>query len=157
MKKLIVLVSMFAFGCSQNETEVTPIENYTFSIDAVLEQNGKQSLLKDSKGFYHLKLLRSTKQQPYRVTGRILVNGKEPKYPHSIQWESNLYWWIKEKRKSSNKMRILSLQRIRHTYAHLLSVYFVISITVVPVLVLTVIESSKEMDTSADIVVLLVI
>ena len=97
MKKLIVLASLFAFGCSQNEIEVTPIENYTFSIDAVLEQNGKQSLPKDKNGLYHLKLLRSTKQQPYRVTGRILVNGKTPKYPHSIQWESNLYWWIKER------------------------------------------------------------
>ena len=32
MRKLIVLVSMFAFGCSQNETEVTPIENYTSKV-----------------------------------------------------------------------------------------------------------------------------
>jgi hypothetical protein len=93
MKKLIPLLILFS-ACTKEDV-IVPQKNYTFSIDSVLTQNGSKSLPKDANGFYHLKLISNANQQPYRVTGRILVNGKEPVPAESIEWESNLYWWIR--------------------------------------------------------------
>ena len=93
MKKLIPLLILFTF-CSKKEI-VIPTKNYTFSIDSVLMQSGNKSLPIDANGFYHLKLIPNSNQQPYRITGRILVNGKEPIPAENIEWESNLFWWIR--------------------------------------------------------------
>lgn len=95
MKKLIVLVSLLAIGCSQKEDEIKPIQNYKISVDSVLNQSGTQSLPKDRNGLYHLKLKATPIQQPHRLTGRVLLNGKEPTPNQLINWESNLYWWLK--------------------------------------------------------------
>jgi hypothetical protein len=92
MKRLIPLLILFS-ACSKDDV-IVPQKNYTFSIDSVLTQSGTKSLPIDANGFYHLKLIPNSNQQPYRVTGRILVNGKEPIPAESIEWESNLYWWI---------------------------------------------------------------
>jgi hypothetical protein len=94
MKKLIPLLILFS-ACSKDDV-IVPQKNYTFSIDSVLTQTGKNSLPIDANGFYHLKLIPNSNQQPYRVTGRILVNGKEPIPAENIEWESNLYWWIRK-------------------------------------------------------------
>ena len=94
MKKLIVLVSLFAFGCDDTQM-VEPSKKYKLSIDSVLTQDGKRSLPKDKNGFYHLTLIPSPKQQLYRVTGKVLVDGYEPIAPQKISWESNLFWYIK--------------------------------------------------------------
>ena len=93
MKKLIPLLILFS-ACTKEDV-IVPQKNYTFSIDSVLTQTGKNSLPKDANGYYHLKLIPNANQQPYRVTGRILVNGKEPIPAENIEWESNLYWWIR--------------------------------------------------------------
>ena len=92
MKKLIPLLILFS-ACSKDDV-IVPQKNYTFSIDSVLTQNGTKSLSIDANGYYHLKLIPNSNQQPYRITGRILVNGKEPMPAETIEWESNLYWWI---------------------------------------------------------------
>jgi hypothetical protein len=94
MKKLIPLLILFS-ACSKDDV-VVPQKNYTFSIDSVLTQNGSKSLPIDANGFYHLKLIPNANQQPYRVTGRILVNGNEPIPAENIEWESNLYWWLRK-------------------------------------------------------------
>ena len=94
MKKLIPLLILFS-ACSKDDV-VVPQKNYTFSIDSVLTQSGIKSLPIDANGFYHLKLIPNANQQPYRVTGRILVNAKEPIPAENIEWESNLYWWIRK-------------------------------------------------------------
>ena len=94
MKKLIPLLILFS-ACSKDDV-IVPQKNYTFSIDSVLTQSGTKSLPIDANGFYHLKLIPNSNQQPYRVTGRILVNGKEPIPAENIEWESNLYWWIRK-------------------------------------------------------------
>lgn len=94
MKKLIPLLILFS-ACSKDDV-IVPQKNYTFSIDSVLTQSGTKSLPIDANGFYHLKLIPNANQQPYRVTGRILVNGKEPIPAENIEWESNLYWWIRK-------------------------------------------------------------
>lgn len=96
MKKLILFAStLFLFSCFEKEEEIQPIQKYKISVDSILTQTGKQSLPKDKNGFYHLKLNSSPKQQPYRLTGRILLNGKEPTPAELINWESNLYWWLR--------------------------------------------------------------
>jgi hypothetical protein len=95
MKKLIPL--LFLFSCTKEEIKVIkPIENYTISIDSVLTQTGTHSLPKDNNGYYHLKLVNSfSNQQTHRITGRILLNGKEPIPLQKIDWESNLYWALR--------------------------------------------------------------
>jgi hypothetical protein len=112
MKKLIVLVSLFIFSCDDdieikepisttnrntpvNTTELV-IKKYTISIDSVLTRDGVQSVPKDIKGYYHIKLIPIPQQQSYRVTGRILLNDKEPIPAEKIEWESNLYWFLKK-------------------------------------------------------------
>ena len=94
MKRLIPLLILFS-ACSKDDV-IVPQKNYTFSIDSVLTQSGTKSLPIDANGFYHLKLIPNANQQPYRVTGKILINGKEPIPAENIEWESNLYWWIRK-------------------------------------------------------------
>ena len=93
MKRIIPF--LFLFTTCTKEDSIVPQKNYTFSIDSVLTQSGNKSLVIDANGFYHLKLIPNSNQQPYRVTGRILVNGKEPIPAENIEWESNLFWWIR--------------------------------------------------------------
>jgi hypothetical protein len=94
MKRLIPLLILFS-ACTKEDI-IIPQKNYTFTIDSVLTQNGSKSLPKDGNGFYHLKLIPNSNQQPHRITGRILLNGKEPYPIENIEWESNLYWWIRK-------------------------------------------------------------
>ena len=95
MKKLIPLLILFS-ACSKDDV-VAPQKNYTFTIDSVLTRNGVQSLPKDANGFYHLTLDRtSLNQQSHRVTGRILINDKEPTPAQKIDWESNLFWTLRK-------------------------------------------------------------
>ena len=93
MKKLIPLLILFS-ACTKDDV-VVPQKNYTFSIDSVLTQNGTKSLPKDANGYYHLKLIPKSNQQPHRITGRLLVNGKEPYPAENVEFESNLYWWLR--------------------------------------------------------------
>ena len=94
MKKLIPLLILFS-ACTKEDV-IVPQKNYTFSIDSVLTQTGKNSLPKDANGYYHLKLIPNANQQPYRVTGRILIDGKEPIPAEKIEWQTNLYWWLRK-------------------------------------------------------------
>ena len=94
MKKLIPLLILFS-ACTK-EDEYIPQKEYTFTIDSVLTQNGLRSLPKDQNGLYHLKITSIGTPQSHRVTGRILVNGKEPYPNEKISFESNLYWWLRQ-------------------------------------------------------------
>jgi len=93
VKRLIPLLILFS-ACTKEDV-IIPQKNYTISIDSVLTQSGTKSLSIDANGYYHLKLIPNSNQQPHRITGRILVNGKEPIPAENIEWESNLYWWIR--------------------------------------------------------------
>ena len=93
MKKLIPLLILFS-ACSKDDV-VVPQKNYTLTIDSVLTRNGTKSLPKDANGYYHLKLIPKSNQQPHRITGRLLVNGKEPYPAENVEFESNLYWWLR--------------------------------------------------------------
>ncbi len=96
MKKLIPL--LFLFSCSKSELPIIPKQlSYTLSVDSVLTQDGSLSIPKDNNGVYHLKLhYANSRQQVHRVTGRILLNGKEPLTPERVEWESNLFWVLKQ-------------------------------------------------------------
>jgi hypothetical protein len=94
MKRLIPLLILFS-ACTK-EDEYIPQKEYSFTIDSVLTQNGKQSLPKDQNGLYHLKITSIGTPQSHRVTGRVLVNGKEPFPPEKISFESNLFWWLRQ-------------------------------------------------------------
>jgi hypothetical protein len=93
MKKLIPLLILFS-ACTK-EDEYIPLKDYTFTIDSVLTQNGLRSLPKDQNGLYHLKITSIGTPQSHRVTGRILVNGREPYPNEKISFESNLFWWLR--------------------------------------------------------------
>lgn len=93
MKKLIPLLILFS-ACTK-EDEYIPQKEYTFTIDSVLTQNGLRSLPKDQNGLYHLKITTIGTPQSHRVTGRILVNGREPFPLERVNYESNLFWWLR--------------------------------------------------------------
>jgi hypothetical protein len=96
MKKIITPIVFFLIiGCTKEE-QPTPIVNYTLSIDSVLTQSGNKSLPKDQNGYYHLKIVSLGSSQSHRVTGRLLQNGKEPYPPQRVDFESNLFWWLKK-------------------------------------------------------------
>ena len=94
MKRLIPLLILFS-ACTKDDV-IVPNKNYTFTIDSVLTQNGKSSVPKDVNGFYHLKLDKTLNQKSHRITGRILLNGKEPIPAEKIEFESNLCWWLQK-------------------------------------------------------------
>lgn len=93
MKRLIPLLILLS-ACTKEDV-IVPQTTYTFTIDSVLTQNGLRSLPKDQNGIYHLKITTIGTPQSHRVTGRILVNGKEPTPNEKISFESNLYWWLR--------------------------------------------------------------
>lgn len=96
MKKLlgVLFLTSVLVGCEKDD--INPIyDNYELTIDSVLTQNGLRSLPKDQNGLYHLKITTTGTPQSHRVTGRILVNGKEPYPNENINFESNLYWWLR--------------------------------------------------------------
>ena len=96
MKKLLTpIVCLLFIACEKTEIVQKPNE-YTFTIDSVLTQDGSRSLPKDSNDMYHLQLRVNGAQQFHRVTGRILVNGKEPTPNQKIDWESNMYWILRK-------------------------------------------------------------
>lgn len=94
MKRLIPLLILFS-ACTK-EDDYIPQKEYSFTIDSVLTQNGKLSLPKDQNGLYHLKITSIGTPQSHRVTGRFLVNGREPFPPEKISFESNLFWWLRQ-------------------------------------------------------------
>lgn len=93
MKRLIPLLLLF--GCTKDVEIPSPQKTYTLEINGIMNQNGMGSLPKDNNGYYHLKLDRTKNQTVHRVSGTILVNGKEPIPAEKIEWESNLYWLLR--------------------------------------------------------------
>lgn len=93
MKRLIPLLFLFA-ACTK-EDDYIPQKEYSLTIDSVLTQTGLRSLPKDQNGLYHLKITSIGTPQSHRVIGKILVNGKEPYPNENINFESNLYWWLR--------------------------------------------------------------
>jgi hypothetical protein len=85
---LIMLVS-----CEDNIIKPIP-PTYQLTIDSLLTEDGKQSIERDSNGYYLLDLEPSsdTKQTVRRITGRVLKDSSEPTPPEVIDWESSHTW-----------------------------------------------------------------
>ena len=95
MNRLIIII-FFLVGCSKEEAAlILSKKTFSLKIDSVLNSTGTRSVLYDNNGYYHLKLDITRNQTLSRVTGKILVDGKEPYPPEKVDWESNLYWSIK--------------------------------------------------------------
>ena len=96
MKKLLTpIVCLLFIACEKTEVVQLPID-YSLTIDSVLTRDGLRSLPKDTNGFYHLKIIVNGTPQSHRVVGKILINGKEPFPPERVNFESNLYWWLRQ-------------------------------------------------------------
>jgi hypothetical protein len=97
MKKLLTPIIVFClFSCNKSD-EIIPIPTTSeLYIDSVLTQDGSRSVLKDTNGLYHIRLIANGTQQFHRVTGRFLVNGKEPLPNAKIDWENNMYWILRK-------------------------------------------------------------
>ena len=110
----IFVIIIFLLSCRKDE-EIQPLKSYKFTLDSVLTQSGNQSLYKDNNGYFHLKLIENKNQSVHRITGRILVNDKEPLPAEKIEWESNLYWYLKrgdsEKELLINELNNIKLKR----------------------------------------------
>jgi hypothetical protein len=91
MRIIFISLSVLLFSCSKEDV-IAPKKEFTLSIDSVLTQTGMKSLPLDINGYYHLKLDETKNQTVHRITGRILINGKEPTPAEKVEWESNLYW-----------------------------------------------------------------
>jgi hypothetical protein len=97
MKKLLTPIVCLLTLVSCEKTILREIPKvYSLSIDSVLTRDGYKSLAKDVNGLYHLKITTIGTPQSHRITGRILEDGKEPSYPQKIDWENNMYWWLRK-------------------------------------------------------------
>ena len=94
MTRLIIIIFLLA-GCSKEDFLLSK-KTYSLKIDSVLNSSGTRSILYDNNGYYHLTLDATRNQTLSRVTGKILVDGKEPDPAEKIEWESNLYWSLKK-------------------------------------------------------------
>lgn len=100
MKILSIISIVLLCACEKEITKpIPPQPTISFTIDSALSSNGKQSLLKDNNGFYHLTLSNITNQTLSRITGKFLVNGKPNTIPSPvngrIEWSSSHYWILK--------------------------------------------------------------
>ena len=80
-------------SCEDNIIEPIP-PTYQLTIDSLLTEDGKQSIERDSNGYYLLDLepTSDTKQTVRRITGRVLKDSSEPTPPEVIDWESSHTW-----------------------------------------------------------------
>ena len=78
-----IFALIFLFGCTKDD-----IPNPKTNI--VMELNGRLPM--DVNGYYHLKLNQSSNQTIHRISGTISGNTQ----PTKIEWESNLFWWLKQ-------------------------------------------------------------
>ena len=100
MKILPFLGIMALMACNKDIVTLIPqTHTITFTIDSALSSNGKQSLLLDNNGFYHLVLSVTSNQTLSRITGKFLVDGKPNQIPSPvtgrIEWSSSHYWLLK--------------------------------------------------------------
>ena len=95
MKKLLTPIVCLLFVACEKTYVSQPEKIYELSVDSVLTKDGLRSLPKDINGFYKLRLDTTRNQTLARVTGKILVNGKEPYPSEKIDWENNLYWLLR--------------------------------------------------------------
>ena len=83
INKWLIVGCLLFTACSKDDI-LLPQQNVSMELDGRLP--------KDVNGYYHLKLNQSTNQTVHRVTGKVSGNIQ----PLKIEWESNLYWWLRQ-------------------------------------------------------------
>ncbi len=101
MKKFLLFV-IFIAGCNKVDIINNEINDIKLEFIDGLNDDSSFQLKKNSEGFYELSLNKYSNQTIQRITARLTKNdfpiidnygNTEPKL---IEWESNLYWWLKE-------------------------------------------------------------
>jgi len=94
MKAKWLFILILLSGCIA-EVDKPNQSDYQILLKGILTQDGKGYIPKDNNGYYRLKLT-SSNQQPHRITGIVTENNKEPNISQLLEWENNLYWWIRD-------------------------------------------------------------
>ena len=97
--KWLLIVSLLFTACSKDEIYEpqwgpdvqSPSSTTSTKVQSTITMELDGRLPKDGNGYYHLSLNKSTNQTIHRVEGRVL-NTTEPT---KVEWESNLFWWLK--------------------------------------------------------------
>lgn len=94
MKKVLIILGIVGIISCNKEVTTTPTKSYSISIDSVLTTDGTRKVPMDVNGYWHVKLDTTINQNIRRVTGRLLVDGKQPNPSEEVSWESNLFWYV---------------------------------------------------------------
>ena len=101
-KKLVLLIFIFLIGCTNNDSVSGDVNNIKLEFIEGLNDVIDFHLNKNSEGYYELILNKFSNQTIQRITAKLTQNNFpiQDNYgniqPKLIEWESNLYWWLKK-------------------------------------------------------------
>ena len=101
-KKLVLLIFIFLIGCTYSDNVSGDANNIKLEFIEGLNDDIDFHLNKNSEGYYELVLNKFSNQTIQRITAKLTQNNFpiQDNYgniqPKLIEWESNLYWWLKK-------------------------------------------------------------
>ena len=101
-KKLVLLIFIFLIGCTDTDSVSGDVNNIKLEFIEGLNDDIDFHLNKNSEGYYELVLNKFSNQTIQRITAKLTQNNFpiQDNYgniqPKLIEWESNLYWWLKK-------------------------------------------------------------
>ena len=101
-KKLVLLIFIFLIGCTYSDSVSGDANNIKLEFIEGLNDDVDFHLNKNSEGYYELVLNKFSNQTIQRITAKLTQNNFpiQDNYgniqPKLIEWESNLYWWLKK-------------------------------------------------------------
>ena len=101
-KKLVLLIFIFSIGCNDIDNVSGDINNIRLEFIEGLNNDVDFQLNKNTEGYYELTLNKFSNQTIQRITATLTQNNLpiQDNYgniqPKLIEWESNLYWWLKK-------------------------------------------------------------
>ena len=101
-KKLVLLIFIFLIGCTDSDSVSGDANNIKLEFIEGLNDDIDFHLNKNSEGYYELVLNKFSNQTIQRITAKLTQNNFpiQDNYgniqPKLIEWESNLYWWLKK-------------------------------------------------------------
>jgi hypothetical protein len=101
-KKLVLLIFIFSIGCNDIDNVSGDINNIRLEFIEGLNNDVDFQLNKNTEGYYELTLNKFSNQTIQRITAKLTQNNLpiQDNYgniqPKLIEWESNLYWWLKK-------------------------------------------------------------
>jgi hypothetical protein len=101
-KKLALLIFIFSIGCNDIDNVSGDVNNIRLEFIEGLNNDVDFQLNKNNEGYYELTLNKFSNQTIQRITAKLTQNNLpiQDNYgniqPKLIEWESNLYWWLKK-------------------------------------------------------------